>query len=652
MASHNDKTSVVDADSHFIIDPVTRTIQNDGEKNLVQFDHNSERKTFECPRFVEGHDMLNCNRVIVNYLDNDLPGVYEVDDLTMKDTNTVMFSWLISSNATQKTGNIFFAITFMCVQTNGDVTYRWNTAINQGLKVIEGMNQNSTIVYDNVDILEQWKQQLFGTSDGEISKIQKATNECLKQIPSDYSDLNTKVDKNTTSISELKESIKNATVTDGSITTSKIKDGAVTYDKLGIVKKQSDDSSETLQTNENLIQYDSSRDVCYVDLNNVPDKLYTIHAIRGGGYIKCAQLKYSADYYDSVAAYGNFTNAVKIEDISDLTNIYCCEIDLTAIKEKALSGSKIYPNNYVIVYYTTLNNPSANGYKLTKSSYDSDGLPYVCTKITKQSLTAYLQGKKYTFGIDDSDDSNDSDDLSDIDSNFVKLIKRINLATTITPDKTSTEYPHYGKKAILFGDSNLAYWNNTVTGGYPTKCFNAIGLSCKSYASPGATWYTSTGYVDDVTPNSSTMLGQFNTMKADYPTRNEDNVYLILSGTNDFRPGEISDSAGADGMVGAMKYTLEKIIEYDPTALIIGIIPPHRYDVQTSDETSIGKAYLTMEQKIPMIKQIYDSFSVPYINLYESSNIRIGDLKEDKIHLNVSGYSKLQRLIWATVNGH
>lgn len=207
MASHNDKTSVVDADSHFIINPVTRTIQNDGEKNLVQFDHNSERKTFECPRFVEGHDMLNCNKVIVNYLDNDLPGVYEVDDLTMKDTNTVMFSWLISSNATQKTGNIFFAITFMCVQTNGDVTYRWNTAINQGLKVIEGMNQNSTIVYDNVDILEQWKQQLFGTSDGEISKIQEATNECLKQIPSDYSDLNTKVDKNTTSISELKESL-------------------------------------------------------------------------------------------------------------------------------------------------------------------------------------------------------------------------------------------------------------------------------------------------------------------------------------------------------------------------------------------------------------------------------------------------------------
>lgn len=263
MASHNDKTSVVDADSHFIINPVTRTIQNDGEKNLVQFDHNSERKTFECPRFVEGHDMLNCNRVIVNYLDNDLPGVYEVDDLTMKDTNTVMFSWLISSNATQKTGNIFFAITFMCVQTNGDVTYRWNTAINQGLKVIEGMNQNSTIVYDNVDILEQWKQQLFGTSDGEISKIQEATNECLKQIPSDYSDLNTKVDKNTTSISELKESLKDINVeTDKTLTQSgKPADAEVVGKNLDDLKKNNDNLVENVPTG-------TCTDVIVIDLTD------------------------------------------------------------------------------------------------------------------------------------------------------------------------------------------------------------------------------------------------------------------------------------------------------------------------------------------------------------------------------------------------
>ena len=239
MASHNDRTSVVDSDAHFIIDLITRkVISNTDKSDLVQFDHNSERITFECPRYIEGHDMLNCNKVIINYLDDTLPGVYEVDDLKMKDSDTTMFSWLISSNATQKVGKIFFAITFMCVQTNGDVTYRWNTAINEGLKVIEGMNQNSTIVYDNVDILEQWKQQLFGTSDGEISKIQEATNKMLESIPSDYSDLDAQVKTNTTNIGQIKEDLKNVAVTDGSITTSKIADKAVTGDKIDFIDKK------------------------------------------------------------------------------------------------------------------------------------------------------------------------------------------------------------------------------------------------------------------------------------------------------------------------------------------------------------------------------------------------------------------------------
>lgn len=208
MASHNDKTSVADSDAHFIIDIVTRAIQNASDKSeIVQFDHNSERLTFECSRYIEGHDMLNCNKVVVNYLCGDAYGIYEVDDLKMKDSNTVTFSWLISSNVTQKIGKIHFAIMFECVQTNGKVTYKWNTKITESMQIVEGMNYGNTIVYENTDILEQWKQQLFGTSDGEISKIQEATNECLKKIPSDYGDLNAKVDKNTTSISELKEDL-------------------------------------------------------------------------------------------------------------------------------------------------------------------------------------------------------------------------------------------------------------------------------------------------------------------------------------------------------------------------------------------------------------------------------------------------------------
>lgn len=174
MSSHNDKTSVVDSDPRFIIDPITRTIQNTSDKSeIVQFDHNSERLTFECPRYIEGHDMLNCNKVIVNYLCGNLYGAYEVDDLKMKPstTDTVLFSWLISSNATQKVGKVHFAITFECVQTTGEVTYKWNTKIIESIQVVEGMSYDNTIVYENIDILERWKTQLFGTNDsGFITK--------------------------------------------------------------------------------------------------------------------------------------------------------------------------------------------------------------------------------------------------------------------------------------------------------------------------------------------------------------------------------------------------------------------------------------------------------------------------------------------------
>lgn len=229
MASHNDKASVADSDAHFIIDIVTRAIQNASDKSeIVQFDHNSERLTFECSRYIEGHDMLNCNKVVVNYLCGDAYGIYEVDDLKMKDSNTVTFSWLISSNVTQKIGKIHFAIMFECVQTNGEVTYKWNTKITESMQIVEGMNYGNTIVYENTDILEQWKQQLFGTSDGEISKIQEATNECLKKIPSDYGDLNAKVDKNTTSISELKESLGNQEVYSDGLKKSVVLNDAIT----------------------------------------------------------------------------------------------------------------------------------------------------------------------------------------------------------------------------------------------------------------------------------------------------------------------------------------------------------------------------------------------------------------------------------------
>lgn len=83
------KHSVYDVDTHFTIDPITRQITNAGSAKsiLMQSDHNSERFTFEIPRFVDGHDMSLCNQVEVHYNNIDYKtrqenrGLYDVDDL-------------------------------------------------------------------------------------------------------------------------------------------------------------------------------------------------------------------------------------------------------------------------------------------------------------------------------------------------------------------------------------------------------------------------------------------------------------------------------------------------------------------------------------------------------------------------------------------
>lgn len=65
------KHNIIDSDMHFTVYAVSRRIKSEPKKvTLMQNDHNSERFTFEIPRYIEGHDMSLCNAVEVHYLDS------------------------------------------------------------------------------------------------------------------------------------------------------------------------------------------------------------------------------------------------------------------------------------------------------------------------------------------------------------------------------------------------------------------------------------------------------------------------------------------------------------------------------------------------------------------------------------------------------
>lgn len=161
---------VVDADKHFLIDPVTRVVKNSESKKttLVQNDHNSERLSFEVDRYIEGHDMLESANVRIHYdnigtnrLKNS--GVYEVDDIqpNPEDSTKVIFTWLISQNCTSLVGALNFSITFEC-ETDGVVEYRWSTVLNTtDVYISEGLDNSGAVASTYVDILTKWKNELY-----------------------------------------------------------------------------------------------------------------------------------------------------------------------------------------------------------------------------------------------------------------------------------------------------------------------------------------------------------------------------------------------------------------------------------------------------------------------------------------------------------
>ena len=160
---------VRDTDSHFTVDPITRSIKagNPTKSMLIQYDHNSEVFTFEMPRYVDGHDMTLCNRVEIHYINinstnrQQTSGVYEVEDFKVSedDENIILWSWVISRNATMFVGPLNFAFRFACLDGT-TIDYAWNTSPYTGITVSSGIYNGEAVIEEYSDILEQWEHKI------------------------------------------------------------------------------------------------------------------------------------------------------------------------------------------------------------------------------------------------------------------------------------------------------------------------------------------------------------------------------------------------------------------------------------------------------------------------------------------------------------
>lgn len=205
---------VYDVDKRFVIDPETRVVKipNNSVPVLIQYDHNSEYLTFEVKRHVEGHDLLKSNEVEIHF--NNVASnnratsrsVYKVEDLKLDPSNNekLIFTWAISRNATYHAGHISFVISFSCVD-DMMVEYRWNTVPNNDLIVTPGIYNGEAVTQAYADVLEVWRQRLFGISETEEVRILQAAQnikesieakgrETIATIPEEYQELYATID--------------------------------------------------------------------------------------------------------------------------------------------------------------------------------------------------------------------------------------------------------------------------------------------------------------------------------------------------------------------------------------------------------------------------------------------------------------------------
>lgn len=152
---------------HIVIDNDRRiTVPDELKRLAVQYDHNIETVTFDCPRYWDDHDMSTMS-IYINYLRVDEEtGVFQAENVTVDagDSSIMHFDWTISRNATEATGKLVFLVCVKCADEEGNEKNHWNSELCKDCYVSEGLEPDSDSFKElYADVIEQWRQMILTT---------------------------------------------------------------------------------------------------------------------------------------------------------------------------------------------------------------------------------------------------------------------------------------------------------------------------------------------------------------------------------------------------------------------------------------------------------------------------------------------------------
>lgn len=141
------------------------TVPDELKRIAVQYDHNIETVTFDCPRYWDEHDMSEM-AIYINYLRTDgVSGIYKAENVAIdtNDSSIMHFNWTISKNVTMLYGKLVFIVCIKKADEDGNEKNHWNSELCKDCYVSEGLECASEILEESYpDIIELWRQKVLG----------------------------------------------------------------------------------------------------------------------------------------------------------------------------------------------------------------------------------------------------------------------------------------------------------------------------------------------------------------------------------------------------------------------------------------------------------------------------------------------------------
>ena len=153
-------------EAHIVIDNKRIITVPDKLKRLaVQYDHDIETVTFDCPRYWDGIDMSEMS-IYINYLRYDTyTGSYKAQNVTVDSVNSTKmhFDWTISRNVTQVIGKLVFLVCIRKTDESGNEVNHWNSELCKDCYVSAGLEVDGEELKELYpDIIDQWHNEVLG----------------------------------------------------------------------------------------------------------------------------------------------------------------------------------------------------------------------------------------------------------------------------------------------------------------------------------------------------------------------------------------------------------------------------------------------------------------------------------------------------------